>query len=218
MKVKTQAERSEVTRQALVDVARGLFAERGYAATGTEDLVQRAGVTRGALYHHFRDKQDLFRAVVERVSQVLAERIATLASAEADPWRQVCRGCEAFLDACTEADTQRILLLDAPSVLGWGTWRQIDVAHGLGLLRQGLEAAMQAGAISRQPVDVLAHLLVGALDEAAMVIAHATDPRRARTEVGAGLTRLLEGLKPRAKKRTRVRRPSAKSRRRRKGT
>ena len=205
MRVKTrQAEKSEATREALVDVARDLFAERGYAATGTEDLVQRAKVTRGALYHHFRDKQDLFRAVVERVSQTLVERIAAVASVESEPWQPLRMGCEAFLDACIEPTVQRILLLDAPSVLGWGTWREIDAAYGFGLLRRGLEAAMEAGIVERQAVDVLAHLLLGALDEAAMMIAHAKNARRARAEVGAGLVRVLEGLRLRAKKRTRV--------------
>ena len=215
MRVKTrQAEKSQATREALVDVARDLFAERGYAATGTEDLVQRAKVTRGALYHHFRDKQDLFRAVVERVSQSLVERIAAVASVESEPWQQLRMGCEAFLDACIEPTVQRILLLDAPSVLGWGTWREIDAAYGFGLLRRGLEAAMEAGIVERQAVDVLAHLLLGALDEAAMMIAHAKNARRARAEVGAGLVRVLEGLRLRAKKRTRA---AGATRRRRRG-
>ena len=194
MKRPSLAEKSEMTRQRLVDVARGLFAERGYAATGTEDLVERVGLTRGALYHHFRDKEDLFRAVVERAAQLQAERIAAAAAAAADPFGRLRAGCEAFLDSCTTAEVQRILLLDAPSVLGWATWREIDARYCFGMLRRGLQAAMECGAIAPQPVGVLAHLLVAALSEAALVIAQAQDVHAMRAEVGASVERLLACL------------------------
>jgi AcrR family transcriptional regulator len=192
-----KAEQSEATRTGLLKVARELFADQGYAATGTEEIVERAGVTRGALYHHFRDKQDLFRAVYEDVERELAERLVaiTMARASEGPLEVLRAGCEAFLDACLEPAVQRIALIDAPSVLGWEAWREIDAKYGLGLLRGGLQAAMDAGEIAPQPAELLAHVLLGALDEAALLIARADDVRAARREVGATVLRVLEGLR-----------------------
>jgi AcrR family transcriptional regulator len=172
-----------------------LFAKKGFAATGTEEIVQRAGVTRGALYYHFRDKQDLFRAVDEEVEADLADKIATAALAKRDPWARLAAGCNAYLDASFDPAVRRIVLIDAPSVLGWEGWRAIDAKYGMGLLEGGLQAAMDVGAIASQPVTPLAHLLLAALSEACMVIAHADDGARARNEMGASVTRLLEGLR-----------------------
>jgi AcrR family transcriptional regulator len=191
-----KVEQSELTRGALLRVARELFTEKGYADTATEDIVQRAGVTRGALYHHFRDKADLFRAVFEDAERELVEKVRTaVAGAQAAPWEGFVVGCRAFLDACLEPAVQRIILLDAPSVLGWETWRRIDAEYGLGLVRQSLRVAMDAGEVDPLPVDSLAHILLGALTEAAMVIARAGDVQSARAEVGAVVDRLLTGLR-----------------------
>jgi AcrR family transcriptional regulator len=188
-------QRAEATRAALVTAARRLFAQRGYAAVGTEEIVRRARVTRGALYHHFRDKDDLFRAVVEEVERELTERIAERAAAAADdPLGAMQAGAQAFLDASLEPAVQRIILLDAPAVLGWEAWREIGERYGLGLVQGVLEAAMEAGAITRQPARPLAHVLIGALDEAAMYVARAQDVQAARAEMGATVERLLEGL------------------------
>ena len=118
-----------------------------------------------------------------------------VASAQAGPWHGFLVGCQAFLDACLEPAVQRIVLLDAPSVLGWETWRRIDAEYGVGLVRQSLEAAMDAGYVDSLPVDPLAHILLGALTEGAMVIARAEDVQGARAEVGAVVDRLLKGLK-----------------------
>jgi AcrR family transcriptional regulator len=193
---RTQAERSEATREALIEAARGLFAERGYAAVGTEQIVRAAGVTRGALYHHFGGKVDLFEAVYERVERQLAERIATgaLAGGATKPLAAMRAGAEMFLQACTEPEAQRIVLLDGPSVLGWDRWREIAAEHGLGLIEATLQAAVDAGAIANQPIQPLAHVLMGALDEAAMLVARAEDPERMRQEVGLTLDSLLAGL------------------------
>jgi AcrR family transcriptional regulator len=193
---RTQAERSAATRDALIAAARPLFAEHGYAAVGTERIVHAAGVTRGALYHHFGGKRDLFEAVYERVEADLAERIASgaLAGGAAEPLAAMRAGAEMFLQACTEPEAQRIVLLDGPSVLGWDRWREIAAEHGLGLIEATLAAAIEAGAIHEQPVRPLAHVLMGALDEAAMLVARAEDPERARREVGQTLERLLAGL------------------------
>lgn len=193
---RTQAERSESTRTALIKAARGLFAERGYAGVGTEEIVRAAGVTRGALYHHFEGKRELFEAVYEQIEVELAERIAAgaLAANAASPLEAMRAGAEMFLQACTEPEAQRIVLLDGPAVLGWDRWREIAAEHGLGLIVVTLQAAVDAGAIEQQPVRPLAHILMGALDEAAMLVARAEDPEAMRVEVGRTLDSLLAGL------------------------
>jgi AcrR family transcriptional regulator len=190
-----QAERSEATRKALVDVGRKLFAKRGYADVGTEEIVRRAGVTRGALYHHFSGKEDLFRAVAEQVEEEMTRKSAEAALAHEDPWEQQRAGWEAFLDACLDPAVQRIILLDAPSVLGPKVWREIASKYGLALVQFGITSLIDAGLIAKQPVDPLAHLVIGALSEAAVVIAQAEDTEAARTEMGAALERLMTGLR-----------------------
>ena len=187
--------RGDATRVALLRVGRELFAERGFAAVGTEEIVARAGVTRGALYHHFADKRDLFRAVHEELEQRLVADIGTRIGGIDDPWELMVAGVRAFLDACTDPAVMRIALLDAPAVLGWEEWRRIDEKHALRLVLAGLEGAIEAGAMRRQPVRPLALLLMGAMTEAAMVIANGGDPATARDEVEAPLLALLEGLR-----------------------
>jgi AcrR family transcriptional regulator len=193
---RTQAERSEATRTALIAAARRLFAERGYAGVGTEEIVRAAGVTRGALYHHFAGKRELFEAVYEQIEIELAERIAAgaLEANATSPLEAMRAGSEMFLAACAEPEVQRIALLDAPSVLGWDRWREIAAEHGLGLIEGTLQAAVDGGAIDAQPVRPLAHVLMGALDEAAMLVARAEDPGAMRAEVGRTLDSLLTGL------------------------
>jgi AcrR family transcriptional regulator len=192
---RTQAERSEATRSALVATARRLFAERGYAGVGTEELVRAAGVTRGALYHHFDGKAELFRAVFEQVESEIAERFATEALARPDPWEAMLVGLELFLDVCLEPEVQRIALLDAPSVLGWETWREIESRYGLGLMRLGLQNLIDAGLAERQPLDPLAHAMLGTLYEAGLYVARAEDVEAARDQMGSVLRRMLDGLR-----------------------
>jgi AcrR family transcriptional regulator len=192
-----QADRSEATRAALIAAARALFAERGYASVSTEEIVQRAGVTRGALYHHFEDKKDLFRAVYEEVEQELVEQIAAGAMAAADPMEALRGGAQAWLDACEEPAVQRIALIDAPSVLGWEEWREIGVKYAFGLVQGTLQAAIDAGMLEPQPVRPLAHLVLGAIDEAGMVVARADDGGATRREVGESVERFLDHLRPR---------------------
>lgn len=193
---RTQAERSGATRAALIDAARPLFAERGYAGVGTEEIVRAAGVTRGALYHHFEGKRELFEAVYEQIEIELAERIASgaLQANASSPLAAMKAGAEMFLLAATDPETQQIVLLDGPSVLGWDRWREIATEHGLGLIEATLQAAVEAGEIDSQPVRPLAHVLMGALDEAAMLVARADDAERMRAEVGRTLDALLDGL------------------------
>lgn len=190
---RTQADRTAATRAALVAAARALFAAHGYAEVGTERVAQTAGVTRGALYHQFADKADLFAAVLEAVEVDLTARLVeVVAATPADDTDAVLvAGTDAWLDACAEPEVQRIVLLDGPAVLGWERWRQVGLRHGLGLVTALLTEMMEAGAIPEQPVPPLAHVLVGALDEAALYVALAADPGRARAEVGAVLRRVV---------------------------
>lgn len=192
-----KAEQSEATRSALIAVARELFAKRGYASVATEEIVQRARVTRGALYHHFRDKRDLFRAVHEQMEGELAVALGRkLAEGAADdPVVLFGTGVRAFLERCMDPAFARIALVDAPSVLGWEEWRKVDEKYGLGLVMAGLQGAIAAGAIREQPVKPLAHLILGALGEAGMLIANADDPKAAREEVELPMLALLEGLR-----------------------
>jgi AcrR family transcriptional regulator len=186
---------SEATRRALVRVGRDLFARRGFNDVSTEEIVRRAGVTRGALYHHFHDKRDLFRAVVEDVEQSVLERVAAAALGESDPWEQQTAAVGAFLDVCLEPAVQRIILTDAPSVLGLAVWREIEAAYGLAAVRAGLQNVMDAGLIDEQPVEPLAHLVLGALTEGGLLIGRSEDREAARQEVGESLDRLLRGLR-----------------------
>ena len=191
--------RSEATRRQLVTAARALFGARGYADVGTEEIVRAAGVTRGALYHQFRDKADLFAAVAEQVEAEITERIAAgAAGAAADPLDALRAGARLFLDACAEPDVERIILLDAPAVLGWEAWRDLAARYGLGLVQLALQSAMDAGAIVPQPVVPLAHVLIGALDECALYIARAEDPAAAREQCAAIFDRILRGITPSA--------------------
>jgi AcrR family transcriptional regulator len=190
-----QEERTEATRTRLIEVARGLFAQRGYAGVATEEIVRRAKVTRGALYHHFQDKRDLFRAVHEQLESELAETIGDqLAEGGDDPLEVLRVGIRTFLDACMRPELARITLLEAPAVLGWQEWREIDERYGLGLIIAGLRMGMDAGRLRRQPVRPLAHLMLAAMGEAGMVIANSSDPEAARREIEPALVGLLEGL------------------------
>ncbi|WP_433243414.1 TetR/AcrR family transcriptional regulator [Actinomadura nitritigenes] len=194
-----RAEHAADTRTALLAAARALFAERGYAATGTEDVVAAARVTRGALYHHFRDKAALFGAVVEQVGAELAERLIRQQldrPAAGGPLAQIRDGLAAFLDTCVDSDFQRLVLVEGPIVLGADAWNDLAERHGLRLLTEWLERAMDAGELDRQPPGVLARLIVAMIIEASLVIARAADQAAARAEVGAVLDRTLRGLRP----------------------
>ncbi len=194
-----RAEHVTDTRRALVEAARALFAERGYAATGTEDIVGAARVTRGALYHHFRDKADLFRAVMAECAQEMAQRLVeqeTLrAQAESgDAWQLLRTGFQSFLDACTDPDFQRIVLIEGPAVLGHNAWDALVEEHGYGLLAEALTEAIREGRIEDLPVPPLTRMLASLISEASLYIARAEDHERARQEAGTVLDRLLVGL------------------------
>jgi AcrR family transcriptional regulator len=190
-----QGRSADRTRAALVDAARKLFVAKGYFATGTEEIVAQANVgTRGALYHHFADKQALFLAVFDLVQADLAA--ATTAPERGDALDLLTAALQQFLDASADnADVQQVLLIDGPAVLGWDQWRRLEADYGLGAITAMLDAAVSERAIPKQPTTPLAHMLLAAVDEAALYIANAVDQRQARNETRRALGRLLDGLR-----------------------
>lgn len=192
---RTKAEQREATRGLLLDLARDLFASEGYANTATEEIVRRAGVTRGALYHHFGSKEGLFLAVLEDVQRDIAVRVAEAAATCSDPWEQLRAGCHDFLRAALDPQVQQIALIDAPAVLGWDAWRASDAAHSQRLLLAGLEELARAGLLNVASPTATAFLLSGAMNEAALWIARADEVETALAEAGEALDRLLAGLK-----------------------
>lgn len=192
---RTQAERSEATRGALIQTARRLFADRGYSEVGTEEIVRAAGVTRGALYHHFDGKAGLFLAVFEQLESELATRFAEEALAVPDAWEAMVAGLEMFLDICREPEVRQIALIDAPAVLGWAAWREVESRYSLGLIRVGLENLIEAGVTRPQPIEPLAHAIMGMLTEAGLYVANAADVDAAKAEMGEVLRGTLEGLR-----------------------
>jgi AcrR family transcriptional regulator len=197
---RSNPERSDATRDALLTASRKLFAEKGYAATGTPEIVAAAEVTRGALYHHFADKADLFRAVVEREHTTIAAEIEAAAPPEMDPVRAIVEGGETFLAAMADPGRRRILLVEAPAVLGPGEAAAIDAAHAGRTLVDGVTAAMDAGALRPLPPVVLADLLDAIYDRAALraTKANAADYR-------ATIRAIIEGLATAAGRGTRSR-------------
>jgi AcrR family transcriptional regulator len=193
---RTQAERSAATRDALISAGRALFGTRGYADVGTEEVVRAAGVSRGALYHHFADKAELFAAVFESVEEMTNARIVAAVSAAGpdDPIAAMQLGTAVFLDICTEPEMARIMLIDAPAVLGEQGWSDISSEYNMGLVLQLITRGIELGRIRPQPVVPLARILLGALREAAVFIASAPDPVVARDQVGAVLNGIIESV------------------------
>jgi AcrR family transcriptional regulator len=193
---RTQAERSAETREALIAAARSLFAANGYADVSLETIVRTAGVTRGALYHHFADKTELFAAVFERVEGEVAARMgdAIGAAEQTDPVKVMRLGAEFWLDACSDREIQRIVLVDAPAVLGWTRWTEIGNRYNIGLVRELLSHAIEIGRIPDQPVEATALTLLGAMREATLYIARAQDRDQAREDAGAVMNRIISAL------------------------
>ena len=196
IKRRTQEERSAATRDALIAAARTLWGQRGYAEVGTPEIATAAGVTRGAMYHQFADKAALFREVVEVVEQDVMARMAVVVaeSGASTPAEAVRAAVDAWLDVSGDPEVRQLILLDAPSVLGWAGFRDVAQRYSLGMTEQMLTEAIRAGELAEQPVRPLAHVLIGALDEAAMVIATADDPDRTRDETREVLHRLIDGM------------------------
>jgi AcrR family transcriptional regulator len=190
---RTQAERLAATRAALLKAARTIFAEQGYAAAATEEIVRRAKVTRGALYHHFEDKRSLFDTVASEVAREIAEKIDAMTPMD-DPLKALIVGTGAFLDACLDPAARRIYLIDAPAVLGWHRWREIDAPHGVRSLREGVSAMLAERPDDALAVEPTTFLLAGAFNEAALWIAEAKDEKAARRAMDRSLAALIERL------------------------
>ncbi|CAM2747119.1 TetR family transcriptional regulator [Mycobacterium intermedium] len=196
IKRRTQEERSAATREALTTAARRLWGQRGYADVGTPEIAKEAGVTRGAMYHQFADKAALFGAVVEAVEQDVMGRMAVLVaeSGATTPADAIRAAVDAWLEVSGDPEVRQLILLDAPAVLGWAAFRDVAQRYSLGMTEQLIGEAIKAGQLARQPVRPLAQVLIGALDEAAMYIATAEDPKRARKETRQVLRRLIDGM------------------------
>ena len=183
------------TQSALVDAARNLFATQGYFKTTTEQIVRSAGLTRGALYHHFGDKKALFLAVFIVVEEELtanADGSPTPTPGTATKRLESC--LLGFLTASTKPEIQQVILIDGPAVLGWQLWREMEASYGLGSIRQMLNDAVAEGSIQDQPIDALAHILLAAVDEAALFIANASDTAAAKDSAVSAMQGLLGGL------------------------
>ena len=193
---RTQAERTAATRARLLGAGRRLFAADGYAAVSTQAIVDAAGVTRGALYHQFGDKSGLFAAVYEEVERdlVAAVSVQIATAAPIDQLAAMRVGARLFLGECSEPDVQRIVLIDAPAVLGWDRWREVGMKYGLGVIEAMLAAAMADGVIPEQPLRPTAHVLLGALDEAALFVSRAADAEGALEQMYAVCDRLIDGI------------------------
>jgi len=194
---RTQAERAADTRDTLIAAARSLFAGPGFADVALETIVRDAGVTRGALYHHFADKTELFAAVFEQVEGEMAARMAEAIAAarETDPVEVLRLGTRFWLDACADPEVQRIVLMDAPAVLGWQRWTEIGQRYNIGVVTSVLTDAIDSGRIPPQPVEATALTMLGAVREATLYVARATNQRQARKDAGAVMDRLIDSLR-----------------------
>jgi AcrR family transcriptional regulator len=184
----------DATRAALIRASRELFGEKGFAETGTDEIVSSAGVTKGALYHHFNGKEDLFRAVFEQIQLEVSDK-AVAEFLRPDSWEALLDGCALWVDAHLDPAVRRIVLQDARAVLAWDDVRAIENRFGAVALRGALRKAMHAGALPRQPLRPMALLLIGALSEGCLYIAEADDPSTARAEVGALIAQMLAGFR-----------------------
>jgi AcrR family transcriptional regulator len=194
--VPTQAERTEATRGRLIATGRRLFAQKGFAGTSTEEILGESSVSRGALYHHFASKTDLFQAVFEAVEDDLTAQVlaAATTTGETDPMRILEIGFDAFLDQCLNPEVQRIVMLDGPTVLGWDTWHELDERYAFGSIKAVLAVAASTGRIEEGAVDPLSHLLLGAIMQAGMVVARADDPAVAKRSMAASFAQLVSSL------------------------
>lgn len=191
----TQADRRTATQAAILKAARKLFGDGGFQATTMDDIASNARVAKGAVYHHFKTKEDVFEAVFEQVSRDLVIEVDTASRVEKDVLLAMAAGTQHYLAACSKGPTGQIILRDGPAVLGWERWRKIDARHFGGKIPRALEAAMTRGLIARQPVEPLARLLLGAMTEAAVACAGSSDIRKAGVEYSRAFKSLLEAMR-----------------------
>jgi AcrR family transcriptional regulator len=189
-----RVEKGRATRERLVAAARDLFGELGYEGTSIDAILAQAHVARGALYHHFPTKEALFDAVLDRVVADIADTVAAAARAAPDPVASLRAGCTAWLEMALDPRVQRIVLLDPPAVVGWTRWREIDQQHTLGGLRANLALIAAQGKLAGTDVDLLAHMVLAAVNEAALMIARADDPERALVTGQTAVATMIDRL------------------------
>ena len=193
---RTKEDASETNRR-LLDLGKTYFGEKGYADASMEELVKEAGLTRGSLYHHFGSKQGLFEAVLASVQQTIGEQVAREAEAGSDPWDELMRGCRAFMTAAVEPVHRRILLIDGPAVLGWEVWRRMDEEHAMRHLKEQLQQMQKGEWLRPMPVEAMAHLLSGAMNEAVLWLAALPEYERELEQTMVALEQLMSGIRVR---------------------
>ena len=189
-----RVEQGQATRAALIDVATGLFATNGYEATAIPAVLDAAGVSRGALYHHFESKEALFEAVLQSVEAEATLKVTRAARGATDPLDGLRRGCAAYLAMCRDPVVRRISLIDAPAVVGWERWREIDEQHSFGLIKAAIAAIAADGRVKPELIDVMAHMVLAALLEVALLVARADEGRLAIRRGQAAVDELLTAL------------------------
>jgi AcrR family transcriptional regulator len=195
MPVKARREEyTEATRAALLDAARTAFTARGFARTSVDDIVRSARLTKGALYHHFKDKRAVFEAVFRGIEEALVRRVVEASARHGDPWARIDAGVGAFLDAALEPENRRILFEEAPVALGWARWREIEQEYMMGVLRASLRSLDDAGLIRAEPLDLVAPVLFGAIGEATQVAAREPDTTAARRAAKRLVLQLVRAL------------------------
>lgn len=194
MAVNQRVEQGQATRAALIDVATGLFATNGYEATAIPAVLDAAGVSRGALYHHFNSKEALFEAVLQAVEAQATLKVTRAARGATDPLDGLRRGCAAYLAMCRDPVVRRISLIDAPAVVGWERWREIDEQHSFGLIKAAIAAIAADGRVKPELVDVMAHVVLAALLEVALLVARADEGRLAIRRGQEAVDELLTAL------------------------
>jgi AcrR family transcriptional regulator len=192
--VNQRVEQGQATRAALIDVATGLFATNGYEATAIPAVLDAAGVSRGALYHHFKSKEALFEAVLQAVEAQATLKVIRAARGATDPLDGLRRGCAAYLAMCRDPVVRRISLIDAPAVVGWERWREIDEQHSFGLIKAAIAAIAADGRVKPELVDVMAHVVLAALLEVALLVARADEGRLAIRRGQEAVDELLTAL------------------------
>ncbi|HEY7947592.1 MAG TPA: TetR family transcriptional regulator, partial [Acidimicrobiales bacterium] len=188
-------EYAETTRAAIVAAAVARFTAQGFTRTSMDSIAEAARVTKGAVYHHFRDKAELFEAVFTLMEQRLLDKVTTGVAGMSDPWALMAKGIDLFLDECGEADFRRIALEEAPAALGWARWKETEERYFLGLVAGALAGLAEAGLVTIPPGDLTARMLLAATSEAGLAVASSAHPEEERVRVGALVMRLLEGLR-----------------------
>jgi AcrR family transcriptional regulator len=192
--VNKRVDQGRETRDRIVEVATRLFAERGYDATSIEAVLEETGASRGSLYHHFASKEALFEAAFAAVETSIGERVIAAVADASDATEELRAGCRAWIGLACDPVVQRIVLIDAPSILGWERWREIEEQYALGLLKAALQAEADAGHVRADLVDVFAHMLLATMNELALLIARADDQAAAQRMAVEAVDELLGRL------------------------